>query len=496
MKSLSPCRAFSRWAFPRGSHHQLLLAAIGRDSDAARNAARQWLSENNIDDASFRDHRLLLAVIGRFGKELSEHQAYPRLLGLQRLLWSRSLLALQEAKPTLKTIVSAGHPLLLIKGAARLASEPAARKQRVAWDIDAVVTAESMGPAFNALVADNWQPSPGTSHQYLRHHLHAIRAINFYKGQYGDIDLHRQPFIPGQGGPQDDCELWSRSVVASLGGLEVRVPCTEDRIALAIAHGGLDGHAHSDWLVDCAAVLRTENVDWALLEQVLRRRGVLVPAHVMFRYFAEQLDLEIPGAFLETLSQGAAWTEPTQMCLGLIQSRPKDQFGPIGQVVRGLTKMIRKRAAARHIASPLTDEKLNVQRLAAPESADGLGEFVKSFELPPAAQPCPDGGMDVQLVVDIEPFPGRRRVELEINAADAHVCRIRYRRLRNGRGPERLKIFGRVSAAGAKPPLRLVSRPSRQLRPHTTTDQRVRYDSLAFRVVSCELRGAPQQRAA
>lgn len=496
MKPSSRFRRLYRWAFPRGSHHQLLRAAIGRDADAGRDAAHRWLSENNIDDATFRDQRLLLAIIGRFGDGLSGHRAYPRLLGLQRLLWSRSLLALQEAKPTLRKIVCSGHPLLLIKGAARLAADPAARKQRVAWDIDAVVRPESMGAAFDALVGDRWQPSPGTSHHYLRHHLRTLRAVNFYKGRFGDIDLHSQAFLPGQGGLQDDQELWDRSVPATLDGLQVQVPCSEDRIALAIAHGGADGHAHSDWFVDCAAVMQAEQVDWAVLRKTLARRRVLVPANVMFRYFTEQLDWDIPPAFVEELSDAAARTASMEACLGLIQARPKEQFGSAGQVVRGLAKMIRKRAALHHTTRPPADRTLNVQRLVAAAAKDACGEFVKSFELPLSPQVCQAGEMDVQMVVDIEPFAGRRRVELEINAADTHVCRIRYRRLLSGSGPVRLKISGQVRAASAKPPLTLVSRPSRQLRPQATSQQHTRYDSLAFRVVSCEIRGLPQQRAA
>lgn len=496
MNPLSLADALYRWAFPRGAHHQLLLAAIGGNADAARKAARQWLAEHDIDDASFRDQRLLLAVIGRFGQDLSQDPAYPRLVGLQKLLWSRSLLSLQEARPTLQKIGASGHPLLVIKGAARLASEPAARKLRVAWDIDAVVTSQGMRAAFDILVADDWQPSPGTSHQYLRQHLNTIRSINFYKGNYGDIDLHSQAFHPGQGDGRADRELWERSTTAALGGLAVQVPAAEDRIALAIAHGGLDGHTHSDWLVDCAAIMQTGQVDWKALGRILAQRGLEVPASVMFRYFVEELKLEIPPTFLKQLSPRAVWTAPTRVCLGLIQSRPKEQFGPVGQVVRGLAKVIRKRSGARHAAARPAEIRLHIRRLPTLESGETPGGFVRSFELPFDPQVSADGEVDIQLVVDIEPYDGRRRVELEINSADTHLCRISYRRWLNGHGPVRLGISGRVRAAGATLPLKLVSRPSRQLRPGATSEQRQRYGSLAFRVVSCDLRCASQLRAA
>ena len=91
------------WAFPAGSHHQLVLAAIGRDDSRSLAAARSWLTAHDINDAQFRDHRLLLAIVARFGQELRDHSAYPRLIGLQRMLWTKSRLAIQEATPSLQS---------------------------------------------------------------------------------------------------------------------------------------------------------------------------------------------------------------------------------------------------------------------------------------------------------------------------------------------------------------------------------------------------------
>jgi len=485
-------RSVLSWAFPRGSHHRLLLAAIGRDADAGREAVRRWLNDHDIDDTSFRDQRLLLAVIGRFGNTLPTHPAFPRLLGLQKLLWSRSLLSMQEAKPTLQRIVDAGHPLLAIKGASRLATQEAARKLRVAWDIDVVVRGRDLPPVFDILIADQWKCSHGASHQYLKQNLHALRGLNLYKGNHGDIDLHSQPFHDGQGGPDEDRDLWDRSVPATLSGLSVQVPSTEDRLALALGHGGLDGHVHSDWLVDCAAIIQNEQIDWDLFTDIALARRLQVPANIMFRYFTEKLQLPIPQSVMQRFS--AAPSTLLNWCIDLSHARPKDQYGPVGKAIRGLAKAYRRRSNFQY-RTAATDQQLKTVRLKT-QKTNPAHEFVKSFDLPHILTTQSAEAIEVDLIIDIAPFHGRRRIELEINSAEQHHCRIRYRRWCNQKGGVRLRACGQLPASAAQSSLTLASRPSRQLRPNAAVEERRRYDSVAFRLVSWQAKITSKRRAA
>src|SRR5690554_3619090 len=84
------------WAWPRGDLDQLLKAVMLADEDKALALALDWLARHDIDDAAFREQRLLTALSERFGKHLAPCPAYPRLVGLQRMLWSRSRLALRD----------------------------------------------------------------------------------------------------------------------------------------------------------------------------------------------------------------------------------------------------------------------------------------------------------------------------------------------------------------------------------------------------------------
>ena len=78
------------------------------DEEAACRYAARWLDENDIDLVSFREHRLLAAISDRFGSKLAGHPAYPRLVGLQKMLWTKSRMAMREAEPALKAMVDAG----------------------------------------------------------------------------------------------------------------------------------------------------------------------------------------------------------------------------------------------------------------------------------------------------------------------------------------------------------------------------------------------------
>jgi hypothetical protein len=473
------------WAFPGGDHHQLLLAAIGSHHAQSLAAARNWLYTQDVDTAQFRDHRLLLAIVARFGQELRDHSAYPRLVGLQRMLWTKSQLAIREATPSLHRLRGAGIELLLIKGVSRRAVDEAAGKQRVAWDIDVVVKPDCMQGAFDILIAENWSPAPGTSHQYLREHLASTRSINLFRGDFGDLDLHSRPFHPGQGGENEDAALWEASQTISFAGTSVFVPSSEDRIALAIAHGGLDGHTHSDWLVDCAPILRADMCDWERLQAILLSRHLAVPAAIAFHYLKDALDFDIPISFLKELSSGAI-RRPFAIYSGLIQARPKDRMGPLGQVLRAIAKKQRKVAGIRRMPARIKDRELSVRRVRC-NRRDTPEAFVWSYCLDRPVECRRQGTLDINILLDVRSTSTRRRIEMEINSASTHFCRIRFRHWIKKQGPLRLRLSGTIVNPAADETLELVSRPSKQLRSYANASERERYERVPFRVITCSV---------
>ena len=217
------------WSWPTGGLDQLLKAALLSDEDAAAACAAQWLDENDIDLVAFREHRLLAAISDRFGWTLAGHPASPRLVGLQKMLGPKAPRPSREAEPALQAMADAGCMVMLIKGASRIALNASAQRGRVAHDIDILVRPQDMQTAFDVLRDRDWQIASGVSPQYLRTRLASLRSMNFFKGSFGDIDLHQLAYDGSQQSNEDDLAIWRRAAAAAFSGVSVLVPSPADR---------------------------------------------------------------------------------------------------------------------------------------------------------------------------------------------------------------------------------------------------------------------------
>jgi hypothetical protein len=477
-------------AFPTGWHDRLIKAAVHADDASALAHADAWLLANDIDHASVRDHRLLVEVAARFGPRLAAHAAYPRLVGLRRMLWTRSLMALREARPALSAIAGAGVRMLLVKGAARLAELGPLREERIAHDIDIAVRPQELLTAFDRLIDHGWMPAQGVSHHYVREHLASMRGVKMFKDHVGDIHLHARPFHPGQGEARDDAAFWERSRPALLDGVGVWLPAPEDGLALAIAHGGLDAHAQSDWLVDAAGILSRHAVDWRRFEAIVEARSLQAPALFALAYLSAEICLPIPPPVLADLSK-AAQARPLAYLWGLAQARPRERATVVGKTIHGVTRLVRKRAARQHTRRA-GDRWLDVRKIANGDSGGAAPALEQNIAVPPRLG---QGPAHFHAVLQIAVPSGWRRIELEVNGAKRHVCRIRYRKWSKDDRLLTLAIDGPIDIAPGETSLTLVSRPSRLLRHDGGPARKVRYDALPFRSIVLEITEVPGKSA-
>jgi hypothetical protein len=467
------------WSWPTGGLDQLLKAALLADDAAARHAAARWLSENDIDQASFREHRLLAAISDRFGKELAGHAAFPRLVGLQKMLWTKSRMAMREAEPALLAMVEAGCKVMLIKGASRIAVNASAQRGRVAHDIDILVRPQDIQTAFDVLRERDWQIATGVSPQFLRTRLASLRSMNFFKGNFGDIDLHQVAYDGSQQSAEDDLAIWQRALPAEFSNVAVVVPSAADRMTLAIGHGGLDAHTHSDWLVDCAVAIRGGDVDWDVFLDVVARRGIDVAAAVALSYLALEIGVEVPEAVLARVVGMADGTGLSRWS-AMLQAKPRTDFGRLVWLSRGFAKQLRlKRKSGRLRQEPAARAWRGKTASHAPQAARLPPVFSQGISCPKT-----EGEMMLDIVVRVSVPPVRRRIEMEINAGDDHVARLRTMVIsRSGR--ERLLHFrGRVRLDGERETLMLEARPSRQFRQWDDARAVAAYGALPFQLIS------------
>ncbi|ESZ75819.1 nucleotidyltransferase family protein [Mesorhizobium sp. L103C105A0] len=466
------------WSWPTGGLDQLLKAALLPDEEAAGAYAARWLDENDIDHAAFREHRLLAAISDRFGRKLAGHPAYPRLVGLQKMLWTKSRLAAREAEPALQAMIDAGCAVMLIKGASRIAVNASAQRGRVAHDIDILVRSQAMIAAFDVLSERDWQIATGVSPQYLRTRLASLRSMNFFKGSFGDIDLHQLAYDGSQQSAEDDLAIWQRALSADFNGVRVLVPSPADRMALAIAHGGLDAHTHSDWLVDCAVAIESGAVDWGVFADIVAKRGLAVAAAVALSYLCLEIGIAVPEAELAKTIELADRAGLSRWS-SVLQAKPRTDFGGLVWLSRGFAKQLRlKRKKGRlQQPKPAVWRGRPTLRKARATSAP----FALSQPLP---RPDRTGAMVLDVTVRIVVPPIRRRIEMEINAGGGHVARLRSMVISRAGGGRVLRFRGKVTVDDTGRPLVIEARPSRQFRNWDNEAEVAAYGALPFQLLS------------
>jgi hypothetical protein len=462
------------WAWPRGDHHLLLKAVLAPDDAIAVAAARRWLDAHDIDSVTFRDHRLLAAMAQRFGPAIADHPAYPRLVGVSRQLWARSQLAIGEARAALLELSTAMKPMLM-KGASRAAVDPKAAKSRVAADIDLLVHPADMGKALSILFGRGWQASTGASALRLASELPRIRALNLFYGRLGDIDLHQAAYHPLNHSQADEAALWSRSLPARFHGMDMLAPSASDRAALAIAHGSLDAHLHSDWLVDCAVAISDPAFQWRDFVTTVELRHIEVAAAIALGYLAGPIGIDMPGDILDRI-RSAAGRRGFERALVLLQAKPRDDLGTAGNLLRGAAKLHRKGKFVEYSPADARPRIRGRKLRSLPSTPMPLG-LVMRATLPGTARA---GSLRLRIAVPAV----ARRIEFEINGPGRHVAGLSVRTF--ARRERLIDVVFKLDLPldPHEGPFVIEARPTRQLRERADPQETARYGAVPFMLLS------------
>lgn len=473
------------WAWPRGDLDLLLRAAAHSDAAEARAAFEVWLASHSLDDATWRDHRLLAGIAARFGRAgLADLPAYPRLAGLQRQLWTRSRMAFADNLPALAALGSRDIPVMLLKGGARIAAQPEAMGARLAHDLDILVPEALTGAAIDTLYAQGWRPTTGESLFALRHRATHLRSINFQSGRFGDIDLHRVGMGPDS--PDVDWALWEGARKGAVLGQPVLYPDPAGLLATSLWHSGRDAHVHSDWIVDCADTIGRGGVDWDRAVWLIGKGGCALPALIALGYIAGPLGGRVPSAVLDAL--GRASPSGIGRVATLLEARPRSQWsGPV-KLARGLVKQVRL-ARDRHRAPEAPPLRLRFAGRGAERGA-AMADAVQDLLLGQITPGVRRWRLEVTLDVTLPQRP--RRVCLEVHTATGHVASLRYNSVLRPKGAVRLAFAGTLDLGeGAAGPLWLASRPGRHLRATATEDERAHYGALPVAAFGVKLVALP-----
>lgn len=331
--------------WPPASQDLLIRAALLPEDDARR-AWHKWTAEHDIETTSWAEVRLLAAVGRRADLLASEPTLAGRVKGIRRFVWAQTQGCLVKTRPALETLHEAGIPMLLFKGAARVAVDPASAADRMVLDIDALVPFDRAIEAFDTLAAGGWELWGWQIERRPPGPIAACHAWSLRRNG-GEIDLHHVAH-PLDLHPGADKGLWHRSTKADLLGVPVAIPCPTDALLLTLAHGmRYSPEGTADWAIDAAALLDGGRIDWDLLAAEAHARRLEALIAQALSYLAGPLGRPVDDRVRSELN--ASVIEPFRSELQIVSK----YYGPVSrEEVRAFRDAATARVRARAPSAP------------------------------------------------------------------------------------------------------------------------------------------------
>ena len=408
--------------WPESGDTLLLVAALHPDEARARAAWRAWEELQRFEAADWAMMRIFPAVVRRLPQLGLESELLPRLAGVRRFLWTKSRLLHRAVLPALQGLHAAGIPMMLIKGAARVALDPGETSQRYSHDVDVLVPTDAWADAVAVMYAQGMTPAQKLTRDEVLAIRQRYHGIGFGKAE-AQLDLHLFALKRNRCEGDDD-GLWARSLPAVFGSVAVRVPAAEDRLVMAVGHGLLTSPGRvTDWVFDAVAALSQPGFDWQLVRQELVARGLSAFGAAGLRFLRVRLDLPVPEALIEALEQDVTAIFAEEMdCLHesywarSAREHAVLHFADIERAHRAAARLPPPPPPAQH-DTPWADASIlpPTRRRAAAAAIPVPGWLGRRDRL----------RLDVE--VTVEPSPGRQMPMLELTCFELHTSCLAQR---------------------------------------------------------------------
>ena len=371
--------------------------------------------------------RLLAAVAERLKELAPKSPLRPRIEGIRRYVWARNQMRLAASLPAIDALLSVGIPVMLLKGGARLASDPRAASSRFLRDFDLLVPRSEMAPATDALLDAGFRPStgllPGSARAsaFIRDHSDGADA-----SVRPEIDLHWSALRFGRIADHDD-RLLSRARSVDFLGRTILVPSAADQLIIALAHGAVaDTDRPCDWVIDAIQTLRDASMDWSVVANEVQARRLEIPVAAGLAFLEDELGLNVPSDIRERFER--ALRSRLFLAEFLSEVSDRDQRGPIKRLTSSIAEHIRARGL-RHTPPPAMPKVSVLPKL----TARAKGRWTPLPNGAPAALPA-QVGRSLVLSFDLHDYIGRCDFDLLIGGRWTARIKIRRRRWLGFRG--------------------------------------------------------------
>ena len=325
---------------------RLLLRVCCSPIEQARVAWNQWLSFHSIATATWAEVRLLAAIAQRMQIiEPGSHQQ-PLLEGIRRFVWTRNQLRLDRSMPVIDLLLNANIPVMILKGVARIACNPAVTAARFVRDIDIMIETSRLDEACDVLISNGWRPVNGILPGISRAEPFAqlLPECNDKNNIYSEdihVDIHRSAIHYGRSGTFDDI-FWTRCHDAFLRGRRVKIPASTDQFLQAIVHGTIgDINRPVDWVIDALDAKANTDFSWDVFTEEVQRRKAGAAVKPGLDYLAWEFGLDLPEKLQNIIridQRNLVFRTEVQ-----VYWRMKENKVPHGSKIRRLAEWLRSR---------------------------------------------------------------------------------------------------------------------------------------------------------
>jgi hypothetical protein len=319
---------------PNREQSLVLAAALGDDADA-RAAYAEWRS--TLDISAHFDHqvfRLLPLMYDRLRKLGIQDDLTGRLKGTYRQAWARNHRLLDEMRPVLAALSTAGVRTLVLKGAPLALAYYRNVALRPMDDVDLAVRRADVQHTLQVLQQFGYQPRFPLEEASMRYrHSAAV-----FTAQGKQIDLHWDviPECPGAAGER---LFWAEAEPLDFLGEQTETLAPTQMLLHTVVHGmRWNREPPVRWIPDAAVLLRQRGaeVDWNALLRHAREFRLSYRLALGLRHLQQTVAPEVPDSLLRELEADRLdWLQrlERQTILRDFYKVYRTPFGPVKQAL-------------------------------------------------------------------------------------------------------------------------------------------------------------------
>lgn len=284
-------------------HQTAFLRACLWTGEKGCDAWAKWKSGESNHKQAFKTDALYIELLPLLHHALEKNKADVNETLLSYLKTSyfheelRSQTYRRILKETVSTLTAAGISFLMLDGAVLAERFYGDWALRHCHDINFLLKKEDISQAVDALSAKG-------SFEVCGGNLNLEADDLILKHISGlSVRLHYLLFQPLHYNPPID-EVWKRAEEVTLDGVPIRTLCITDHLLDVLGRASSSGSCDSlRWICDAYYLLnQSTSFDWNFLFHRTAESHLVLPFFVMFRYLAEELQVQIPTVFLDRLA--------------------------------------------------------------------------------------------------------------------------------------------------------------------------------------------------